>query len=125
MKINGILPKGTVHNPKEHLISMHITFGDPFSKVPLSRKEFVDKLRAEAKKHPRSFLKQMMEHFAEHIEAAAAFEPTGPYALTAPANHAFNASYGGQGSCSGCTDAVANPICCSCTHDDVTSCEPC
>ena len=125
LKITGILPPNTVANPKEQLISMQITFGEHFSKNPLTRKEFADQLRIEATKHPRSFLKPMMEHFAEHIVAAAAFEPTGRYALSAPASHTFDVSYGGQGSCSGCTDAVSPPTCCSCTHDDVTSCEPC
>jgi hypothetical protein len=124
MKITGILPKNKIPNRDDQLITMEISFGNDFTDKPLTRKEFVDRLRDEAKKHPRSFLKQMMEHFAEHIEAAAAFDPQG-HALSGQANLRFFNSYGGQGSCTGCTDSVSPPTCCSCTHDDTTSCEPC
>ena len=125
MKIVGKVPEGKVFDPKEHLVSMTVTFGDSFSTKALSRKEFAELLRSEAKLHPKSFLKQMMEHFAEHMEAAAAFEPSGKYALGAPANFTMNASYDGEGSCAGCTSDYAPPRCCNCTHDDVISCEPC
>jgi len=124
MKITGILPKGKTPNLDDQLITMEVTFGKHFTNKPLTRKEFVDRLRDEAKKHPRSFLKQMMEHFAEHIEAAADFDPVN-HALSSPANLKFFNSYGGQGSCSTCTSNVSPPTCCSCTHDDTTSCEPC
>jgi len=125
MKIIGKIPEGTSLDPKNHLVTLTVTFGDPFSTEKLTRSKFVERLRSEAKRHPKSFLKQMMEHFAEHMEAAADFEPSGRYALSAPASFTMNASYNGQGSCAGCTSDVSPPTCCSCTHDDITSCEPC
>jgi hypothetical protein len=125
MKVIGKVPEGTVIAPKDHLVTLTVTFGDPFCKETLTRAELIERLRSEAVRHPKSFLKQMMEHFAEHMEAAAEFEPSGKYALSAPASSTMDASYDGQGSCSGCTSDVSPPTCCSCTHDGITSCEPC
>ncbi len=125
MKIIGKVSEGTEIVPKDHLITLTVTFGDPFCKEKLTRAEFIERLKSQAKRHPTSFLKQMMEHFAEHMEAAAEFEPSGKYALSAPANFTMDASYDGQGSCAGCTSDVSPPTCCSCTHDGITSCEPC
>jgi hypothetical protein len=93
MKVIGKVPEGTVIAPKDHLVTLTVTFGDPFCKETLTRAELIERLRSEAVRHPKSFLKQMMEHFAEHMEAAAEFEPSGKYALSAPASSTMDASY--------------------------------
>ena len=97
-----------------------------FHKGSLNRREFIEKLREFAKRRKNSFLGQMFEHYADHIEEAATKFPDGMHSLDAPVNfeHIMNAYYG-EGSCSNCSVAHPGGSCCTCIIGDVAHCEPC
>jgi len=123
MKVLGKAAELEPLNESHRVVSLHVEFGPKFSEKSLTRGEFAKLLREQSVKHPKSFIGTMMDHFADHIEAAAQHEPSGTYALTAPASHIMDATYYGQGSCSNC--GSVNDTCCTCIHDGITSCEPC
>ena len=122
MKILGLVkdlpPK---HEP---VIQMKVTFGPGFAAGPLTRKQFIEKLRETAKRKSNSFLGEMFEHYADHLEAAAK-HLGGKHSLDEPANLSFDNAYYGEGSCDGCSLSHPGGSCCRCDHDDVSSCEPC
>jgi hypothetical protein len=124
MKIIG--KSNPAKRPKKFLVRMTVSFGPAFHPGPLTRREFIAKLREAASRRPASFLGPMFSHFADHIEAAAKKFPHGEYGLDAPANldDIFN-TYGGEGSCPGCSVSHPGGSCCSCEHEGITSCEPC
>jgi hypothetical protein len=107
-----------------HLVKLAVSFGPAFHNGPMTNGEFIAKLRDEAKRHTRSFLNQMMVHFAEHLEAAA---KEGILQLDAPANLNPNTTYYGQGSCSGCPgDDGSAENCCLCSYNGQNiGCENC
>ena len=109
---------------KEPLITMTVNFGPAFTNGKLTRKQFVEKLRETANRRKNSFLGEMFNHYADHLEAAAA-HLGGNYALDKTANLHIENAYYGEGSCSGCSLSQPGGSCCRCDHDDVSSCEPC
>jgi hypothetical protein len=128
MKIIGFADKDKL--PANYEINMQISLGPAFAAESLTRRELVTRLREIASRRRGGFLGQMYDHWADHIEAAAKHFKDDPrhaqrFSLDAPANLSFDASYGGEGSCDGCSLSHPGGSCCSCTHDDVTSCEPC
>jgi len=54
------------------LFSINVSFGEHFTpeKSPTNR-QFIAALREQAKNHSKSFVGTMMDHFSDHIEAAA------------------------------------------------------
>jgi hypothetical protein len=107
-----------------YLVSLRVSFGPAFSDQKLNNRQFVEKLRAEAKQHPASFLSPMMDHFADHIEAAAA---DGSLSLAHEADTNPNVTYYGHGSCAGCPsdDGTGYP-CCLCSYNGQNiGCESC
>ena len=98
-----------------YLLSMKVSFGPAFSAKKLSNREFIQRLRDEAAKHSKSFLSQMMNHFADHIEAAIA-----DHTISADheADNNPNTTYYGQGSCTGCPgDDGTGQYCCLCSYN--------
>ncbi len=123
----GVFGRATMADVEKagpHLVAVNVSFGPAFHDGPLSYKEFVDKLRTEAKKHPKSFLSPMMEHFADHIEAGAA---EGSLSLDDQADTDPNTTYYGHGSCTGCPgDDGTGYHCCLCTYNGQNvGCESC
>lgn len=114
----------TIANAGPHLVSIQVSFGPKFHDGTLTNREFVAKLRAEAKSHPRSFLKPMMEHFADHIEASAT---SGALSMDAQAQLSPNTTYYGHGSCTGCPgDGGDGSNCCLCEYNGQNvGCESC
>ena len=106
------------------LVSLKVSFGPSFSQGKLTNRQFVEKLRGEAKKHPRSFLSAMMNHFADHIDAAAA---DGALSLDHEADSNPNTTYYGHGSCTGCSgDDGTGSNCCLCEYNgQYVGCESC
>jgi hypothetical protein len=107
----------------DRVLSISVDFGPKIKSHATTRGDLARTLRATATKHPKSFIGQMMDHFAEHIEAAAKYDPNGKYALSALVSHPMDATYYGQGSCENC--GSVNDTCCTCIHDGINSCEPC
>lgn len=106
------------------LVSMKVSFGPAFSGRGLSNREFVQRLRDEAAKHSKSFLDKMMNHFADHIEAAIS---TGTINPDHEADLNPNTTYYGQGSCTGCPgDDGSGADCCLCSYNGQNvGCENC
>lgn len=106
------------------LVSMKVSFGPAFTNQKLTHKEFIERLREEGAKHPKSFLSPMMNHFAEHLEAAIAAKAisSGDEADLSP-----NTTYYGQGSCTGCPgDDGGGANCCLCSYNGQNvGCEAC
>lgn len=123
MKVIGKAADLEPLSDSQRVLSLHVEFGPNFTNKSLTRGQFAGLLRSSSKKHPKSFIGDMMNHFADHIEAAAKYDSSGSYALTAAASHTMDATYYGQGSCSNC--GSVNDTCCTCIHDGITSCEPC
>ena len=98
------------------LVSLKVSFGPTFTEgKSLSYREFVQKLRSQAKLHSKSFLSTMMDHFADHIESAA---EDGIISLDHPADTNPNTTYYGQGSCTGCPgDDGSGAQCCLCVYN--------
>lgn len=106
------------------LVSLKVSFGPKFSEQKLSNREFIDRLRAESKLHPKSFLSTMMSHFSDHLEAAA---EAGLVSLDDTADTDPNTTYYGQGSCTGCPgDNGSGDNCCLCEYNgQYVGCESC
>jgi hypothetical protein len=113
-----------VKNAGPFLVNVKVSFGPAFSDKKLTHREFVQKLREEAKRHPKSFLSTMMNHFAEHIEAAAS---NGNLSLDHEADTNPNTTYYGHGSCTGCPgDDGSGYPCCLCVYNGQNvGCESC
>jgi hypothetical protein len=102
-------------------VTLTVLIGPDTSKAT-TRGQLAHDLKEAAKRHPKSFLKQMFEHFAEHIEDAARHDPDG-YGLDSPVDLKipFGVAYSGEGSCHSCTSGN----CCECMYDGHTWCENC
>ena len=113
-----------VRKAGHYLVSLKVSFGPGFRDRKLTHREFVQALRAEAKQHPTSFLSPMMDHFADHIEAAAA---DGNISLDHEADVNPNITYYGHGSCTGCPgDDGSGQNCCLCSYNGQNvGCESC
>ena len=113
-----------VKNAGPYLVSLKVSFGPAFSPEKLTHREFITRLREESQKHTKSFLSQMMDHFADHIETAAA---SGHLSLDHEADMNPNTTYYGHGSCTGCPgdDGTGWP-CCLCVYNGQNvGCESC
>lgn len=98
-----------------HLVSLVVKFGPRFHQGPLTNTQFIEKLRSEAKLHPSGFIKPMMEHFADHIEAGI---KAGTVSGDAQAELNPNTTYYGHGSCSGCPGDTGDASnCCLCEYN--------
>jgi hypothetical protein len=106
------------------LVSMQVSFGPAFAREELTNRAFVEKLRTEGNKHMKGFVGTMMNHFADHIEAAAR---TGSLSLDDKADTDPNTTYYGQGSCTGCPgDDGSGANCCLCEYNGQhVGCEAC
>lgn len=94
-------------------ITIDLHFGPQFMQLS-TNKQFIDELRKEADKHANSFIKNMMTHAAEHIEAA---DPS----LKNKPRLAVRSAYHHVGSC----DTCGSPECCLCEYDGQLWCERC
>lgn len=99
-------------------VSMKVTIGPEVSTAKTMGQLSQD-LRDAAKRHPKSFLKAMFQHFADHIDAAVPLG--GQHAPNAPAKLSFDVVYYGADSCSGC----GGNDCCLCINNGVQGCEEC
>lgn len=114
----------TANNTAPYLVSIKVSFGPAFSAKPLTNKAFIHRLRTEGAKHSKSFLGQMMNHFADHVNAAIAHHAI---METHQADTNPNTTYYGQGSCTGCPgDDGSGADCCLCSYNGQnTGCENC
>jgi hypothetical protein len=123
IRIKGMVNEGDL--PEDYVVRMEVTFGPGFSSKPLTRGEFIAKLREQSKKQAKGFLRDMLQHYADHIEAAAGHFPDGKYALEQPAPIRIANAYYGCGSCDDCSYSHPGGDCAICVHDGIQSCEPC
>lgn len=92
-------------------ITIHIAFGPTFAYAK-SNADFIDRLRAEASQHPKSFLSHMLEHAADHVAAA---DPGG----SKTPHLSVSSRYYEVGSCTTCGSGK----CCLCEYDGQLWCE--
>jgi len=109
--------------PEKFYVKIKVDFGPKFfAKGPLTNRTMVKVLRKHADKHTKSFLKQMFNHFAEHIDEQAKQSENPKQFLTQPANASILSTYYGCGSCS----ADGNDDSSLCSLDGVNwTCDPC
>ena len=108
-------------NESKRSVSLSVLIGPDTSKAR-TRGELAHDLKEAAKRHPKSFIKLMFEHFAEHIEEGAKHDPD-KYGLNQPIDldTPFGTTYYGEGSCGNCSTGN----CCECAYDGQTWCEDC
>lgn len=124
MKVKGLADPNKATG--DYQVKMSVSFGPGFHRGPLTRRQFAARLRELAKERPTHFIGMMFAHYADHIDAAAEAFPNSRYSLDAPASlENLATSYDGCGSCTECSISHPGGDCANCTHDDVTSCEPC
>jgi hypothetical protein len=75
---NSVGPLASIKNelPQEYFLKMTVEFGAFFSEERnLPREEFIERLRSTAEQWKAGFVGEMMSHFADHLEAVAAYAP--------------------------------------------------
>jgi hypothetical protein len=117
----------TIKEPTERknpvLVSIDVSFGPAFFKGKPTNAEFIRHLREEGNRH-KSFIGQMMSHFASHLEMAIS---EGMVNANDIADTDPNTTYYGQGSCTGCPgDNGTGDNCCLCEYNGQhVGCESC